>query len=313
MIKNLVFICLTIFKVSTLAQNFVVSYGFPEVTTSSGTVDPSFTPTLSGLSCGSFSANGTSLNPSASGRFSFTGWPLGGINATDDYSNFTGALSPTVYYEVTLTPDQGYTLSLNSATFTIRRSGTGIRHYCMRSDQDNYINNLAAFTGTTTKLSVIPGDIFSWNYDSVSASSDQRGSEIKFGTAFNALTNKVTFRIYAWNAESSGGSFAIDNFSFIGSLTNSVSTVGVLSEQKNPSINLYPNPSEDGKFILQKTNNTQKMELFSSEGKLLREEFPKAWEGNYVLDLSAFKSGLYLVKIYSEASVVLKKLIINQK
>lgn len=312
MIKNLLFICLTIFKVYVQAQNFVVTYGFAELTTTSGTVDPSATPTLTGLSCGSFSARGTSANPSASARFSYTGWPLGGVNGTDDYSNFTGALSPTVYYEVALTPDPGYTLSLNSATFTIRRSGTGIRHYCMRSDLDNYINNLATSTGTATKLSVIPGDIFFWNYDSVSASSDQRGSEITFGNAFQSLTHQVIFRIYAWNAESAGGSFAIDNFSFIGSLTNSASTVGLSSEQKSKTLNLYPNPSFDGNFMLKKLLNASKMEVLSSEGQIMWENYIKNSEENYELDLSALTPGFYFLRIYFDDSVLLKKLVITQ-
>ena len=313
MIKNLLFISLTFFKIYTFAQNFAATYGFADITTATGTVDPGIPPTVSGLSLSSFSAVGVSSNPSASGRFSFTNWPLGGINATDDYSNFTGALLPTVYYEVKIAPNPGYTLSLNSVSFGMRRSGTGVRHYCVRSNLDNYINNLAATTGTNTKISVIPGDIFFWNFDSVSTSSDQRGSEMTLGNQFKGITQSITFRIYAWNAESAGGSFSIDNFSLVGSLTNGSVTnpVGLLSQPIKKELKIYPNPNETGVFNIDASDEVFKVEVLSFIGNtVLTIEFK---EENTRVDLSELANGVYFVKAYSLTSVSLNKIIVVHK
>ena len=315
MIKNLLFICLTFFKCYAFAQGFVASYGFADVTTGSGTVDPGAAPVISGVTFGSFSATGTSANPSASGRFSFTNWPLGGINASDDYSNFTGALSPTVYYEVTIQVHAGYTLSLNSASFTVRRSGTGIRQYCIRSSLDNYINNLAVSTGTNTKLSVIPGDVFFWNYDSVSTASDQKGSQVNFGTQFGALGNSVTFRIYAWNAESTGGSFGIDNFSFVGSVMDTIgntSAIAVPIPELAPALKMYPNPSPDGYIHLENAPGLCRIEISSLTGNLLLYRELKDAR-NFSLDLSDFDRGLYFLKICTPNAISLNKIVLAHK
>jgi trimeric autotransporter adhesin len=123
----------------------------------------------------------------------------------------------------------GHTLNLQDLSFYVRRSGTGIRNYCVRSDADSFSNNLAAATGTNAKLEVLPGEVFLWKYDSISVTSDQRGSHVLFGSSFN-VTNSITFRFYAWNSEASGGSFSIDNVTFTGSVVDSLILSGVSKE-----------------------------------------------------------------------------------
>jgi len=315
MIKNLLFISLTFFDFCAIAQNFIATYGFADVTTSTGILDPSASPTVSGLTFNSFSATGTSANPGASGRFAFTNWPLGGINGMDDYSNFTGVLSPTVYYEVSIVVDPGYTLSLSTVTFAVRRSGTGIRHYCMRSNLDNYNNNLAANTGTNAKLSVVPNDVFFWNYDSVSTSSDQRGSQLSLGSAFAVITTSVTFRFYAWNAESNGGSFSIDNVSFIGSVTNLPPDPLAIPSLPDESdkIKLYPNPSVDGSFQIDNTHNIFKFEIISFSGKVLAERQISSGEKKITLNLSQLENGTYLLKTYSKQNIFINTLVLTHR
>jgi hypothetical protein len=311
MLKNLLFAGLTFFKFYAAAQSFVATYGFADVITTSGMLDPGTPPAVNGLTFVSFSSSGTSANPSASGRFSFTGWPTGGVDGMDDYSNFAGVLSPTVYYEVAITVHPGYTLSLGTLTFSVRRSGTGIRNYCVRSDLDNFTNNLAASTGTATRLSVIPGDVFFWNYDSVSTSSDQRGSQLNFGSAFTALTTSIRFRFYAWNAETSGGSFSIDNVSFTGSVTNS--PVGLAELQEHEEVQLAPNPSADGTSILQSTGAVDRVEVLSVTGSSVWAAELRPGETRTMLNLSHLPGGMYFVKSYSGQRVAVKKLILTQK
>src|SRR4051812_6881580 len=104
MIKNILFIGLTIFGFYTQSQTFLAIYGFADVTSTTGVTDPTATPTIQGLTLGAFTAIGTSSNANASGRFSFTRWPGGGVNGVDSYPTFTGSLSGNAYYEVTLSP-----------------------------------------------------------------------------------------------------------------------------------------------------------------------------------------------------------------
>lgn len=316
MIKNLLFICLTFFGLYGFAQNFTATYGFADVSNTSGTMDPSISPTVTGLTFGSFSSFGTSSNPSASGRFSFTGWPSGGVNATDDYSNFTGALSPTVYYEVSISVNPGYTLNLNSMTFAVRRTGTGIRNYCVRADLDGYTNNLAASTGTNAKLEVLPGDVFFWSFDSVSTSNDQKGSTVTPGNQFSSITNSVTFRFFAWNAESAGGNFSIDNVSFSGSATNTVTVPNSVGLEKlmNADIKLkwHPNPSFDGKIILDPTEEICRIEVISVTGNKVFTQ-NSSGELKTTVDLSVLDSGVYFLKTTSENGTYVSKVVLSHK
>src|SRR4051812_40370109 len=125
MIKNVLF-CLTIFCNGASAQ-FIASYSFAAVTSSSGVTDPGAAPVVTGVKMGTFTAVGLSANSNAGGRFAFTGWPLGGIDAVDDYTQFTGSLSGLKYYEIALKVVAGNTLQLTSVSFAVRRSGTGPR------------------------------------------------------------------------------------------------------------------------------------------------------------------------------------------
>ena len=201
------------------AQAFTGTYTFASVTTTSGTTDPTPPPTATGLTFGSFTAVGTnSPNPNANGRFSFVNWPTGATNANDNYSSLTGSLDPNEYYEVTLTPAAGYSIDLSGITFTVQRSGFGIRTYAVRSSLDNFATDLSASVNSNTNLSVQTGNIFFWNFDATTSA--QNGSTITLGSPnFNALTAPVTFRFYGWNSESGTGTFSIDNVVFAGTAT----------------------------------------------------------------------------------------------
>ncbi|MGC3959475.1 MAG: PEP-CTERM sorting domain-containing protein [Verrucomicrobiota bacterium] len=200
---------------SAVAQSFTATYDFAQVNTSSGTTDPTPPPSVVGVTFGSFSSTGMSANPNATVRFSFTSQPLGGVNASDDFTQFTGSLTPTAYFEVAVTPLSLVQLQLDSIAFTVQRSGTGIRSYAVRSSLDGYAANLAASISTANaNLGVGPGNEFRVLLDSVTTA--QNGSLVTLGTPFIGLTAPVTFRFYGWNAEGTGGTFSVDNVVFSG-------------------------------------------------------------------------------------------------
>lgn len=204
-------------------QAFTGTYDFSSVTTLSGTTDPTPVPVATGLTFGSFSSAGVSVNPNAAGRFSFTGWPLGATNGSDV---FTGSLSATQYFSVTLTPAAGYSLDLNTIVFTMQRSGTGIRQYAVRSSLDGYTANLpASINPANANLSVVATDVFQVTDASTSANN---GSTITLGAGFDNITTAVTFRIYGYNAEASGGSFGVDNVVFSGVASSANPTISVV-------------------------------------------------------------------------------------
>ncbi len=304
MIKNILIIGLTFFKFYAFAQVFSCTYGFPEVTTNTGMTDPSQTPTVNGLQLSSFTSQGTSLNPSASARFSFTGWPLGSVDGDDNYGNFLGQLSPTVYYEVSVSVDPGYTLNLNSLSFDVRRSGTGIRTYCVRSSLDNYTTNLAASTGTNSKLEIIPTDIFFWKYDSISTNNDQKGSRIDFSSVFSAITGSLTFRFYAWNSEANGGSFSLDNVNFKGELKDSTQLTDIEQQWNNSTsvlnLEVYPNPCQDGVLKLKNNSHFTSLKLINACGQeCLSNKFDQSTEVTQ-LDMSELTNGLYTLLMFND-------------
>jgi Lamin Tail Domain/Abnormal spindle-like microcephaly-assoc'd, ASPM-SPD-2-Hydin len=193
------------------SQVFTATYDFASVTMTSGTTDPTPVPTAANITFGSFVAIGTPANPNASFRFSFTDWATGATNGSD---LFVGAINTGEYYQVTLTPSVGYNLDLNSITFTIQRSGTGIRQYAVRSSLDSYANNLpASINPANTNLSVVATNIFQIVDTATGANG---GSTITLNASYDAITTPITFRFYGFNAEASGGTFSIDDVVFNG-------------------------------------------------------------------------------------------------
>ncbi len=309
MLKNVLIKCLILFIFCCKSQSFQVTYGFPNVDPTTGTSDPGPFPQAAGLQFGAFLAEGVSLAPSASGRFSFTSWPLGAFNGDDDIQNLTGNLSPFSFYAFTIRVNMGYTLSLNSLEFSVRRSGTGPRTYALRSSQDNYTFNLSASTGTNSRLSVIPTNVFLWNYDSISTSSDQYGSLVNLESALQEITDSVTFHFYAWNAESPGGSFSVDNVKIRGSISDSSQVETFLSDRpQSEPIKIYPNPVSGDEIILEGIlpDSVECEDL--SRGDIYR--CPVLTENRMsILKISALHPGAFILKIKSGAQVYYRKIV----
>jgi hypothetical protein len=245
--KKIYFLLAMMMAVSgAFGQVFTGTYDFASVTTTSGQTDPTAVPTATGVTFGSFSSVGASINPNATARFSFTGWSTGATNGSDV---FTGGISLTQYYEVTITPASGFTLDINSITFTSQRSGTGTRQYSVRSSVDGYSSNLpASISPANANLSVVATNIFQVTDATTTA---QNGSTITLDASFDNISTAVTFRFYAWNAEAAGGSFGIDNVVFNGtanagitpnisvsssSLSGFISTASVVSAEQSYNV-----------------------------------------------------------------------------
>lgn len=217
-----VFTLISMFLASlqSFAQQFTAVYDFAGANTTSGRTDPTPTPIVQGLNFGNFGAvaptgnpNSMGANPNAAGRFSFTGWSKGATTGSDV---FTGPIVTDQYYDVTITPENYYSLKLDSITFTIQRSGTGVRQYALRSGVDGYAANLtAAVFPANANLQVVNANTFQI---ADAATTAQAGSKIDL-SASAAVTAPITFRFYGWYAESAAGTFSIDNVKFYGTST----------------------------------------------------------------------------------------------
>ncbi|MBW4890627.1 gliding motility-associated C-terminal domain-containing protein [Mucilaginibacter sp. HMF5004] len=198
-------------------QAFTATYAFGSVTSSTGLTDPTPVPTATGVTFGSFSAVlvqqvytpsvAPPTNPGAGGRFSFSTWPPG---ATTLVNTFTGGIDLNQYYQVTITPNSGTSVTLSTMTFDFQRSSTGVRQYAVRSSLDSYGANLtASINPANIELSVVPTNIFQ-STDNLTVA--QVGSTVTFdATAFANVTGPITLRFYGFNAEGSGGTFSLDN------------------------------------------------------------------------------------------------------
>ena len=216
MIKKILFTALIFSGLLVGAQTFTATYDFAATTSLTGVTDPTTPPTVTGITCGSFVAVGTpSTNPNAAGRFSFVGWPTGAPNGATTYSSMTGSISTSEYYEVTLTPVSGYTVTLNSIGLKFQRSASGVRSYAVRSSVDSYSNNLTASVTSGTNIIVAGTNEFFIVPD---ASSSYTGSLVDLTATTFTFANATSFRFYGWNSEASSGTFSIDDVIFNGSV-----------------------------------------------------------------------------------------------
>lgn len=295
-------------SVTAFAQSFPILYTFDSVKTTSGTTDPSPLPTVTGVSCGAFSATGTPANSLAAARFDFADWALGSVGGTNDtlYSGMTGSVNTAEYYEVTLTPTGGYTMSLDTLKFSFERSGTGVRTYAVRSSMDGFAANLTAvYLPPNNNVEVETGNIFFLRHDATTV--QNRSNIVLGGASFTAMTGPVTFRFYAWNAEGAGGTFSIDNVRFKGNATLSTG----ITEKTNNDLEIYPNPSNNGIFTVEpsSTNIKTSVKVYNVLGNLLLKQEINQKEQ---IDLSAQPNGSYFIRIENAQGNCTKKLIINK-
>lgn len=142
------------------------------------------------LSVGSMT-RGSGLNASAAAdAFGGRSWSTAGLDLDD-------------YFEFSVSPAVGYELDLTSIRLDERRSGSGIREWAIRSSLDNFTEDVA------------PGP-FVIPDDTLTRIGQERTLSVD---SFSDLESQVSFRIYGYQAESSVGTWRIDNLELFGALT----------------------------------------------------------------------------------------------
>lgn len=119
------------------------------------------------------------------GMINARGWALGEVESHQDY------------FEFAITPSSGVTLDLDAIAFGERRSAAGVHGLTLRSSLDGYVSNVAG-------LIEVPDD------------GETRDHVLALGSAFDAITSPVTFRLYGYLSETFSGRWGIANHSELG-------------------------------------------------------------------------------------------------
>lgn len=290
----------------SFGQTFTATYDFSAIPASAtnGLIDPTPPPVVSGLTFGTFTAiNSNSAQNSAAGRFSYINQPIGAVPSSNIYTDHIGTIDLNTYFTFTVNPVLGTTFDLSKITFKIQRSGTGIRTYAVRSSVDGYNTNLpASINPINTDISVQPANTFYITDDA--NTSAENGSTITLnGANFTGISTPITFRIYGWNAESSTGTFSVDDVTIIGTTT----TLSI-KQNKITELAIYPNPVTAGILNITSANNESKsIAIFDLLGK----QVLNTVTSNNTINVSNVKTGVYILKITEEGKTATRKLIIE--
>lgn len=303
-IHTLLFILLASFSFS---QSFTATYDFSSIPSNAanGLIDPTLPPIVTGLTFSSFTAinANTNLNSGASSRFSYTKQPLGAVNGSNIYSDHIGNLDPNTYFTFTISPILGTSVNLSKITFKIQRSGTGIRTFSVRSSIDNYVSNLpASVNPINADISVEDGNTFYITDDATITG--KNGSTITLsGSDFTGINTPITFRIYGWNAETTSGTFSVDDVA----ITGTISTLSV-KQNEISGLSIYPNPVTKGiLYITSDSSEAKSIAIFDLLGKQVLNTIT----ANNTVNVSNLKTGVYILKITEDIKIATQKLIIE--
>ena len=282
-----IFTLLSIVAISFYVQgqtNFTATYDFVESPTNDelGALTGSTNLTIS-----KFSTVGATYVSSTANRYANSGAP-------------TGTLDTGNYVQVTLTLSTGYTLTINSLTFRVQRSGTGPRDMAVRSSADNYTANLpATINPANTALSIIPTNVIHYVND---ISTGQNGATIT-PTNITDVDKAVTFRFYFFNSEDNSGTFSVDDV-VINGTTKSI-PLGTIDNIKEKNIFLK-NTMVDNTLSFQTKGNAT-VRVYNTNGQLVKTANVSAQNAN--VNVANLPKGNYVVTAELNGETVSQKIL----
>lgn len=173
--------------VAPLSRAQVLTYSFTGRSTSPTTSQANLTGSVFSGNVGSPAAGDSTPT--------FTAGSGGGYFGADTW---TGTAPGTNYFQFTITPAEGFAVTLTSLSFGYRATSTGPNAISFRSGSDSYSTNLVSSALTRDS---------SWHTS---------GSLTLTSTT---ITSATTFRIYGSGASSAGGTFRVDDVTLNGSIS----------------------------------------------------------------------------------------------
>lgn len=215
-----------------------------------------------------------------------------GLQSTTTGNRFAWSDAPTAatpdtgkYFEVTLTPASGTTISVSSITFRSQRSGTGPRYYVVRTSVGGYATNLpASIDPANAELEVLGSNEFHFVND---ISAGQNGNKVT-PTTINNISGAVTFRFYFYNAEAAAGTFSVDDVVITGTTSSSTLAVADLSKAKGGFIKNSFVKNEEITFGAQ----AKDVKVYNMYGQVVKTASVKE---NESLNIAELQKGNYIV------------------
>lgn len=112
-------------------------------------------------------------------RFNAQGW--------DGTTSADNALAANNFFEWTITPSAGYSMSITQIAFQVQRSNTGASNLVLRTSVDSYTANLNTLNN------------FAGNNATVGSTFNSSGV-----TALQDVTGAITFRVIGWPGAAAG-------------------------------------------------------------------------------------------------------------
>jgi len=200
------------------ATTFTGSFSLTNTLSASVSYDGALIPNLS---VGNLTITGANFNAvsSTSGNLMASSWDIGATSGSD---SFTGVVNLSEYLEFSLTAESGFLISMNAIEFNgFRRSGTGPRQFQIRSSFDNYATILSSYGPSLDSRITNSSGILTVTDLSTTTTfgSSSNKTMLNLSSAGITQVSSINFRLYDFNAESSGGTGGITGpFSFSGTI-----------------------------------------------------------------------------------------------
>jgi hypothetical protein len=140
---------------------------------------------------------------------------IAGANANDRYNAnnwneaaLADAIAVNDYFEFTITPNTGFEIDFASFVYTSQRNNVSIAGFAFRSSIDGYATDIGApdFDGAILDLSA---------------------------SDFQNITASITFRFYAWGADTGARTFSINDFAFNGTVSAALPEIKLQGNGQN--------------------------------------------------------------------------------
>ncbi len=217
-LRKLLLMCIVFsFTIATIVSQTLAQWNFDASTNTPTTV-----PANATISAAAWTADATTTYPAG----------VSGLAMSTTKFN-TSSINTAKYLQFSVTPNANYAMFLGSVSFFDLKSGTGPTTWVLRSNLDNYATNL------NTSIATNPATAFS-----------DTPNLVELGIDFQNISTPITFRIYAYGASSSVGTFRIDDLTIQGSLFD-VSTPVMTTSKTAISFTtiLTGNPSVSSSFV----------------------------------------------------------------
>jgi len=188
----------------------VISLGFARMSFAATLASYSFAgyhPNLSSTCAPDYQAIGVNVSDFARSRTLQAQMDLGGFTATGwpANENILIPLNVDYYFGFTIAPEAGMVISLTSLQFDETGFNNGIRKFALRSSIDGFSQNIYTITRPLIQTTI--------------------PRTFTLDSTFSNLSGPVTFRLYGYEALSSGGGWSVSNFQIIGSAVPEPSAV----------------------------------------------------------------------------------------